>query len=401
LSILRVECQIRYVGLERKVAIAMDKSTLVIIIDSIPKQNIGHHWQMAKNFRKAFSESQHSFVYLNPSADAAFREDRETLLSENASDYVVFPQGDGFFRESAKYVMESMISNPEKVIRVIFLWLQQLQSEDFREFLKLSEVGKIEISGISNIEFFSENGQSFYFENEFSRNSACKKLWVWSQNQNGEPDLQLTKRRYLPEYHPSAHGGEIQRDSQKLGFYGFLAQKRGLCEILIIGLFNRRVKIEIKGYGHAWNKMWRPQKAKWLKYQKWQHKPWAALIVISVNVFFNLLRYLPNVQFDSVPFENQGQLEKAISNCSFTFYAAHAPISSGIVLTSLASGVPVIWIGQAGEATRQLSVACGKGRIVSRDIFIPGKIERLMRNLKDLKVREIYSWEDFKAEVTD
>jgi hypothetical protein len=118
-------------------------------------------------------------------------------------------------------------------------------------------------------------------------------------------------------------------------------------------------------------------------------------------VFYYLLLRLPNVYFNPTPFDHHDEFEHSIANCSAVFYAAKLPITSGVALTSLASGTPLIWLGSKGEAVKQFLVAFPEGRIRTWELFIPKRIDRKLQKLSKLEPKEIYSWEAFKNEVLD
>ena len=168
-----------------------------------------------------------------------------------------------------------------------------------------------------------------------------------------------------------------------------------------VDFFNPKIRFEIRGHGYQGRYMWRATTYNVLKYTNWKKKPWAAVLSKLLNRFYVLLLRLPNVYFNPEPFELHTEFEDAIANCSAVFYAAKLPITSGVALTSLASGTPLIWLGKKGEAVHQFLDAFPEGRVRTWELLFPKRIERKMQKISGLKPKEIYSWDLFKNEVLD
>ncbi len=375
-------------------------SPLTILFETHKYEDPGHHWQMAVNFRKVFLESQKEFVFINPSADKAREADSKFSTSFEKCSYINVASGQDFYLEALSEVVKIALNNPNRHLNLIFLWLPELPPNDLKAFIRLATIHNISISGISFAVDPSTGLEEFHFEREFSESIACKKLWVWVDIPDNRKSSANSKLRRLPEFFPSKR--RIKPiEVMTIGFFGRLSAERGLPEVLLLALFNPRIRFEIRGSGYLGLYMWRATNYNLLKYTNWKRKPWAAVLSKILNRFYFLLLRLPNVDFNSRPFDHHDEFEHAIANCSAVFYAAKLPITSGVALTSLASGTPLIWLGNKGEAVKQFLVAFPEGRIRTWELFIPKRIERKLQTLSKLEPKEIYSWDAFKTEVLD
>jgi|GEM_PF-5564917 len=375
-------------------------SPLTILFETHEYDDPGHHWQMAANFRKVFLESQNDFVFINPSADQAREADSKLLKGPGEYSYMYVPSGQDFYLEALSEVVKLAENNPDRLLNLIFLWLPELPPDDLQSFIRLATNHNISISGISFAVDPSRGCVDFHFEREFSESTACKKLWVWVEIPENPKFSVNSKLRRLPEFVPSKR--RVQSiDTVKIGFFGRLSSDRGLSEVLLLALFNPGICFEIRGHGYQGLYMWRATNYKTLKYTNWKRKPWAAVLSKILNRFYFLLIRLPNVDFNPKPFDHHDEFEHAIANCSAVFYAAKLPITSGVALTTLASGTPLLWLGRKGAAVKQFLVAFPEGRIRTWELFIPKWIERKMQKLSKLEPKEIYSWDAFKTEILD
>jgi len=224
-------------------------------------------------------------------------------------------------------------------------------------------------------------------------------LWVWDEakNHNGNSNNDFIRR--LPEYHSSVKANSKIGDQISISFFGMLSPFRGLAEILLIGLLNRKIKVRIKGRGFAPWRIWRPFKFKILRYKKWTDNPIVFIFSVGVSFCINFLKYLPNIELDTKPFSTEHELDLAIASSNTIFYGAKLPLSSGIALKSLAAGVPVVWFGEHGEAFNFLSKNYPYGKIKPREILIPNFIYNKIKEIEDFKPSEVFPWSDYKQEV--
>lgn len=114
-----------------------------------------------------------------------------------------------------------------------------------RKFSTLSSITKLSITGVSvrtssAIWEGAREIETFVHQNLFTK-SPFELLWI---GESVPPYLaDLKNIRYLPEYAET----KIELSKEKefdLGFFGMLSPYRGLLEILIIALFNPRIKIK-------------------------------------------------------------------------------------------------------------------------------------------------------------
>ena len=375
---------------------------MIFIIDKYPKMSIGHYWQMGFNFRKAFGALERQNTYLNPSARIAKDEDSGNLNSLSFSRYLEIVGDDNFFSECRRIITQFRNSNKDQKIEIIFPWLPQLSTLELKVFCDWAEELSATISGVTNL--LPESASKFHvskkylYQDEFQESSSCNVLWIWADPSLS--DSASTKLRRLPEYHPHSPRELIPNQNKvSLSFFGLLSPFRGLGEVFLIAIFNPRLILNIRGYGFSKMRIWRPFMNPKFRYISWREKPWVAIPAIFISLLMSTLRLLPNLRLNIEPFPNQEDLEKAISKSDAIFYAAKLPHSSGIVLTSLASGVPVIWMGNSGEASKVLLKAFPEGMITLQDILIPGRIFRKVRRLRTYSTRAVFSWQDFTDEL--
>ena len=376
------------------------KSPLTILFETHDYIDPGHHWQMAANFRRVFLESGNDFVFINPCSDKAREADSALLTSVGNYLYVNVESGRSFYLNALSEVDKLARDNPDRHLNLIFLWLPELPANDLKSFIRLATIHNISISGISFALDPASGLGEFYFEKEFNESYACKKLWVWVEIPSDRKNNVNSKLRRLPEFVPSKPKNQSP-NVNTIGFFGKLKAERGLPEVLILALFNPKIRFEIRGSGYLGQYMWRATKYKCLKYTSWKREPWAAIPSKILNRFYLVLLKLPNVEFNPTPFDHHDEFENAIANCSAVFYAAKLPITSGVALTSLAAGTPLIWLGSKGEAVKQFLAAFPEGHLRTWELFIPKGIERKLQKLSKLKPKEIYSWDSFKTEVLD
>lgn len=374
-------------------------NSLTVLFDNHEYSHPGHYWQIAANFRKVCLESQNDFVFINPSSEKARETDSVLLTGVGQYSYRNIESGENFYLEALGEVNKLVQNNPNRHLNLIFLWLPELPANDLKAFIRLATIHNISISGITFTVDPSKEITEFYFEKEFSESKECKKLWVWVEIPDNRKINVNSKLRRLPEFVPSKRRIKSV-DVMTIGFFGRLQAARGLPEVLLLALFNPRIRLKIRGSGYV-GLVWVATKYKTLMYTSGKRKPWAAVLSKILNKFYFILLRLPNVDFNPTPFDYHDEFEHAIANCSAVFYAAKLPITSGVALTSLASGTPLIWLGNKGEAVKQFLVAFPEGRIRTWELFIPKRIERKLKEISKLEPKEIYGWDAFKNEILD
>jgi len=375
---------------------------LIYLIDYYNKNEYGHFWTQDSYIRKAFLEQNIGFTFLNPDAEIAQRED--IGLTKNKKNRYENLGKVSFSTELIlDFIKKDIISSKIDKIILLFSWYPQINKNDLDSIILFSKKVELVVAGIAPvlpaIILGERSDFRYYFEKEFETFPLTRILWVWD-----DVDLYLNSResdyiRRLPEYQSSIEAISNPQSQSSLSFFGMLSPFRGLAEVLIIGLFNKKLKIRIKGHGFVPWRVWRPFKNKFLRYQNWRQKPFISLFSIAISLLISALRYLPNVELSNEPFPTEKELDIAISNSQTIFYGAKLPLSSGIALKSLAAGVPVVWFGDEGEAFNFLGRKSPAGKINYVDIFRPNYIYRKVKQLENYQTSAVFEWNDYKEEI--
>lgn len=299
--------------------------------------------------------------------------------------------------------LKKLNSSEEKIV-VIFTWLPSNTVDFYESFFSKVTNKNISFFGISTLNSSSvlnyDENYSFELQEVFDNYDCCRALWVWH-----EPNTKLEtgkKVKRLPEFHsarPKTDFPEKKEYSKQLNFYGGLSSLRGLGEIFLVALFNPKLQVQIKGYGYSKYRVWRPLKLRLFRYSRWRQKPLLAIFIALASTAISTLRFLPNIEFDSKPFTSENDFLDAVSTSGFIFVGCKLPHSSGVALAALAAGVPVIWFGEKGEAVRTLLAASPNGRILYKDIFVPGKVTRILKEYNFAQPKPYFTWEIGRAHV--
>jgi hypothetical protein len=375
---------------------------MIFLIDLYPKNNFGHFWNQSKYLRLAFMQQSMKFTFINPTAHLAKLEDQD-CNKLTSGEYINLDQSEFIHEKIIEIIRKDFEKNELKKAIIIFSWFPQFTNELIYEIEKLTDKVEITIGGISpqlSQVIYGEKTKFKLYAEELLENSSLNKfIWVWDNPKNYGPTLPNTEIRRLPEYQSFIEKDSDFKPKLEISFFGMLSPFRGLSEILIIALLNPSVKITIRGDGFAPWRIWRPFKFKFLRYRKWNNNPIVSFANNLVSIFLSLLVYLPNVRFINEPFATENELNYAISKSTAIFYAAKLPISSGISLKSLASGVPVIWIGSAGEAFEFLNKNCPIGKVRYFEIFKLNFIRNKIIEIQNIKPNVVFTWEDFIEEI--
>jgi hypothetical protein len=272
---------------------------------------------------------------------------------------------------------------------------------EFQRFARLNEITSISIAGLTTLTSDSANstskdGTRYLFE-EFFELAPYDLLWV------GESDVKKyssnNKVRYLPEF-GTVTVPIIKKPSINIGFYGHLVPYRGIAEILFLALFNPKLKIKIKGYSYAAHRTYRPQKFKIFNYGTWKDNPFFAIMFSVISIAFSLLRFLPNIDFSNIPFDTENDLDQAMTESKSKFLCMKFPFGSGIMTKSLSAGIPVIWNGEKGQAVEFLLSNFPEGKFDYKDLFIPGRMTKMVLGISSPKPLESTMWNNFVEEIS-
>jgi hypothetical protein len=370
---------------------------MIYILQKYPHLDNGHFWTFDGYIRRALRESNFPYLYLNPEATRASSEDGTPV--EQKFEYFDIPNKN--YMELAILKIRSHIEeNSIKQITIFLTWLPQFTLDEFQKINELNEIAEIAYVGVSILtssQIRGKTGEEYHYE--FEKEFGSKKnriLWVSDfedSNQNRAsfvreiPDYAENKVKpaELPKYH--------------IGFFGLQTPYRGIFEILMIALFNPRLRIHIKGAGFTPHRVFRPWKRKFFRYQTWRTNPVWAILFSATSLLFSLLRFLPNVEFSSQPFATDLDLDYGISQCQIIFYCPKLPHGSGLTNKSLAAGVPVLWHGWEGQAFRALVREYPQGFFDYVDLFIPNRITKKSVGMINEEGRQEKMWKIFSEEI--
>ncbi len=367
------------------------------MFDPYGETDNGHHWIFSLKLIQAFEKLNLDYVFLSPSPAAAEDFLKLTQKSLRGFNFVEMPKNQDDWKNKARNIINE-IDRSDNEINLLFSWLPIFSELEMKEIVNDILNKKVTISGVTQLNKNSvinyKDDYGFEFQDLFNESDRCKILWVWH-----EPNRKIkssNKVRRLPEYFPpSAAKVESKKAGIELNFYGRLSAFRGISEILIISLFNPKIKVNIKGLGFSIFGLWRPSQ----NYFGIRRNPVRGVLAVLISFLVSFLRYLPNVNYSSKPYQNESELEKAIVQSKFIFIGCKLPHSSGIALTAMANEIPIIWFGNIGEGVRVLREGSSFGEVRYRDFFIPGKITRIICKLDGKKSRPIFSYEDFTSEL--
>jgi hypothetical protein len=256
-----------------------------------------------------------------------------------------------------------------------------------------SEVSIVGISIPTTESLMGKNSLRTYYSQEiFEKYDQCKMLWVGEK-----PQVYKDSPLHLVQWVDFLYSDPIDKNRHldKLSFYGLLSAHRGISEIFLIALFNPKLKVEIKGYGYSALRTFRPFKRKIFRYKSWKSKIWFSLPFILISVFISGLRFLPNISFSNKPFESEKDLSKSLSMTGALFYFAKLPYGSGLVMKSLVSGLPVLWIGDSGYAHDLLQKNFNAGKVNYHEVFIPGRVHNKFKSVVKLTSKPPLTWQDY------
>lgn len=356
---------------------------------------VGHYWTCDFNLRLAMRELNMPYIYVNPTASKAMKEDKISQSSDFL--YQDLSYTEDFMKNLVEFInAREEKSNNDKSL-IIFSWLPMFTENELRKLDLLTR--KISIACISSKTSEAVLGKSskhLYYGQDFFQNYQSKSLmWVWESVPDNDFSFDV---RQLPDYIASLPA-EQDRDWNQLSFFGLLGGHRGMAEILILSVFNPSLRIKIKGYSFSAIRCWRPFKFKVFRYSSWKRKPWVAVPLTLFSLLISLLRFLPNVDFSEIPFETEDDLSVAISKSGAFFICLKYPYASGVVMKSLYSGVPVVWNIPDGQARDVLNSNFPAGHFKYWELFIPGRFTKKMKSLKGARSTAPYSWDEYKQEI--
>jgi hypothetical protein len=370
---------------------------MIYLINSYGKEVVGHFWIWDIQFRKAFRELNLKHAYINPSANIAAKEDTESEFGY----YLQTNSDKDFISQSVSLIQENIAIHGWQEVILVFSYLAQFSEKEIDYFISqiMTINVKVSIAGISNLSDVAmmnkRTSKRYLMQDYFNQLKIQRILWVFEKKPKEYECLSFI--RELPDFIESKKS--LGNRSNDISFFGSLNAYRGITEILLIALFNPKLRIYIKGHGFARNRVWRPIKCKRLIFTSWKQKPLVSLPMNFFSIIVSFLIYLPNVKFSSEPFKTETDLDDAIMNSGSLFFCAKLQFGSGIVAKSLYSEIPVIWLGQGGHAFEMLNKNYPIGRISYSDMFIPNKIWKKYNLIKEIKSSPPFSWETVRNSI--
>jgi hypothetical protein len=372
---------------------------MIYILNRYPQLDRGHFWVVDGYIRRALRELGFSYTYLSLSAYSAFEADG--FPDARRFRYHNIISEDKYLEESVSFI-EDQWQASKKDKDIIFLsWLPQFTDTEMNTISSLAKLTSSQITGITipTSDALIGNGKEAYryvHERYFDRHSN-NLLWV------GERDFQnldyKSNIRFLPEY------GEVSDsiDDTKhwdISFFGQLSAYRGLAEFLLIGLFNPKLRLRLKGYSFAMHRSLRPFRRKIFRYKSWKNNPLFSILFSAISLPVSLLRFLPNVDFSNEPFVTEKDLDSAMRQTRAIFYGAKLPHGSGIMTKGFSSGIPILWTGWEGQAFNALKLNFDSGFIKFHEFFVPNRVSRILENLPTPNPKKVEMWSDFLQEVS-
>jgi len=371
---------------------------MIYILSKYPRLDRGHYWSFDGYLRRALRENHIRYQFLNPSAKLALDEDERFNQIHNG--YITIEDRGKFIQSAIEHILQDVKSNNHKKITILVPWLPQFTIDEIQELDLVEKFVDTKFVGLTTLSPQQiqgrKNQKSRYNFEEYFAGKSDRILWV-----SDVVPLDYNQREFIREF-PDFAEVNMNRNEQKvwdISFFGLLTPYRGLFEILMIGLFNPKVKIRIKGYGFARHRIFRPWKHTIFRYQNWPSNPIASIFFSALSVLASSLLHLRNIDFSDEPFETEEDLDLGMSQTKFMFYCPKLPHGSGLTNKSLAAGIPILWHGWQGKAYSMLSQSYPQGYLPYFRFFIPNYINRKLTALEKPLDLQKQMWEKFSAEV--
>lgn len=372
---------------------------MIYILSKFPRSHTGHYWSFDGYVRRALRENQLDYRFLNPSAKSALEEDHQ--FGETHNEYVPIIDNGNFIQTAIDYVLSDIRTYSLKRITILIPWLPQFTIDEIQKLDIIEENVVTKFVGLSvlspqQVQEVGNQNTRYLFEEYFLSKNDCI-LWVSDvvpSNYRKYPFI-----RELPDY-AEVNLNEEEQIIWDISFFGLLTPYRGIFEILLIGLFNPKIRIRIKGPGFAKHRIIRPWKYKFLRYKNWRANPVASVLFSTISILSSALLLLRNIDFSDEPFETEEDLDRGMSQTRFIFYCPKLPHGSGLTNKSLAAGIPVLWHGWQGKAFSILKQNYPQGYIPYIKFFTPNYISRKIDTLEKPQKLQTKLWKKFSAEVS-
>jgi hypothetical protein len=371
---------------------------MIYILSKYPQLDRGHYWAFDGYLRRALRENKLEHRFLNPSARIALNEDQQ--LGPINAGYVTVEDEGRFIQNAIDYISQDVKSETRKKITLLIPWLPQFTLDEIQKLDKIEEFVEVKFVGLTTLspqQIQGHNNLKIRYEfEEYFAGKSDRILWV--SDLVPQEYIQHKFIREFPDF-AEVNVNRNEKETWDISFFGLLTPYRGIFEILVIGLFNPKVKIRIKGYGFAKHMILRPWKYRIFRYQNWRKNPIASIFFSGLSVLTSTLLHLPNIDFSDEPFETEEDLDRGISQTKFMFYCPKLPHGSGLTNKSLAAGIPILWHGWQGKAFSMLSENYPQGYLPYYKFFIPNYVSRKLNSLDKPLDLQKQMWAKFSSEV--
>ncbi len=373
---------------------------MIYIVNCYPILETGHFWNQDRYFRKFFRALDFPYLYINPSAELAAIEDG-SLRSPNYR-YIQISAGNNFIENAIQNIVGDIKENLLQKAVIFFPWIPQFNEVEMIKFSKINSDARISIAGVS-----VRNSEAIWGSGDINNRFVHQSLFLnppfeifWIGESIPESLSTWKSIRHIPEYAET----EIRFNENKiydLCFHGMLSPYRGLFEVLVIALFNPKLRINIRGYSFSKHQIWRPIKFKFTRYTGWKDNLIFSLFFSICSIPIGFLRFLPNIKFSNIPFLNEKELDENLSYSRTLFYCPKLPHGSGLMTKSLSAGIPVLWNGLPGQAHNYLNVNFPQGHFRYWEIFVPGKIYKRIRSITPPVPQKLRMWNAVFVELSE
>jgi hypothetical protein len=369
------------------------KNCTSIIIDSALKNSKGHYEQFSYDFRQALIRSGKKVIYISPSADLANKSDgvSSPLISYQFIDAISKPL---FFHQSLQMVKKLTESSPEK-FHMIFLRANDLAAGNVIDWSKFIEGHQqIDLKVLINVSgMISDSSHSKSEREVLNKLGIIKnKIHFMAWDSRVAESKEFSNFDYLPLYKNPVKKS-INQSQLRIGFFGKLTSDRGLTDLLFSAILNPQLKFELKGYGFSFKYLYRCP-----GYLSVKKTPIKAIASLFLTFYIFLLTKLPNILLSEIYFDTEQEMTAEIQKCSAIFWSCRkSPYESGIVIQSLAAGVPVVWLNGQSAMAKILSSQYPVGELPIKKLYQFRGMHNFVLSVKELAPSAPFTFEEFQS----
>jgi hypothetical protein len=285
-------------------------------------------------------------------------------------------------------------SSPEK-FHIIFLRANDLAAGNVIDWSKFIEDNQqIDLKVLINV-----SGMISDSSHSESEREVLNKLGIFKDKIHFMAwDSRVTESRefsnfdYLPLYKKPVKKSSNQ-SQLRIGFFGKLTSDRGLTDLLFSAILNPQLKFELKGYGLSFKYLYRCP-----GYLSVKKTPIKAIASLFLTLYIFLLTKLPNVSLSEIYFDTEQEMTAEIQKCSAIFWSCRkSPYESGIVIQSLAAGVPVVWLNGQSAMAKILSSQYPVGELPIKKLYQFRGMHNFVLSVKELVPSVPFTFEEFQS----